>query len=218
MDHYERLGVSRECDREALHKAFRQLSKLKHPDRFGGDLRAKAEKEYLEIVKAFNTLKDPKQRQRYDRQLKFYEQTSPLQNPAEEARTKYQEGMQFYQRGKYEEAFESFQAAHRIFENPEYFFYCGLALRKKGTAREDAIKFFQKAISLNPKQAKYHQFLIQTLVDLNMVNQAGKAVERALKLFPESKELKAYAAAVDPEKYKDGQGLLDRMFNRRKGT
>lgn len=59
-DYYEILGVSRDASADEIKKAFRRLAIEHHPDR-GGD-----EAKFKEINEAYEVLKDPSKRQRYD--------------------------------------------------------------------------------------------------------------------------------------------------------
>lgn len=63
-NYYEILGVSKDCSQEEIEKAYKKLALRYHPDRNPGDNEA-AEK-FLEVQKAFDTLKDPSKRQGYD--------------------------------------------------------------------------------------------------------------------------------------------------------
>ncbi len=62
-DYYAILGVSREAKPEEIRKAYRKLSKKYHPD---VNKEAGAEEKYKEINEAYEVLKDPDKRQRYD--------------------------------------------------------------------------------------------------------------------------------------------------------
>ena len=61
MDLYEALGVGRDADTREITKAYRELSKIHHPDRPGGD----AER-FKEIQEAYEVLTDDQKRQVYD--------------------------------------------------------------------------------------------------------------------------------------------------------
>jgi molecular chaperone DnaJ len=64
-DYYEVLGVSRDADDETLKRAYRTLAMRDHPDRNPGDADAAAR--FQEAAEAFEVLRDPQKRARYDR-------------------------------------------------------------------------------------------------------------------------------------------------------
>ena len=63
-DYYEILGVDRDADEAAIKKAYRKLAVKYHPDRNPDDPSA-AEK-FREATEAYEVLKDPEKRARYD--------------------------------------------------------------------------------------------------------------------------------------------------------
>src|SRR2546426_762372 len=64
-DYYEVLGVSHGADPEEIKRAYRRLAMQFHPDRNVGD--AEAEQKFKEAAEAYEVLRDPEKRQRYDR-------------------------------------------------------------------------------------------------------------------------------------------------------
>lgn len=64
-DPYEVLGVSRTASDAEIKKAYRRLARKSHPDVNLGD--AGAHKRFQEIAAAYEILKDPKKKERYDR-------------------------------------------------------------------------------------------------------------------------------------------------------
>src|SRR5271170_2948710 len=64
-DYYEVLGVAKDADDEAIKKAYRKLAMQHHPDRNAGD--REAEDKFREAAEAYEILRDPEKRHRYDR-------------------------------------------------------------------------------------------------------------------------------------------------------
>ncbi|GAB6162747.1 J domain-containing protein [Desulfothermus naphthae] len=63
-DYYKILGVSRNATQEEINKAFKKLAKKYHPD-FNPNNK-EAEEKFKEINEAYEVLKDPEKRKRYD--------------------------------------------------------------------------------------------------------------------------------------------------------
>ncbi len=63
-DYYKILGVSRNATADEIKKAYRKLAMIHHPDKNQGD--KKAEAKFKEIVEAYEVLKDPEKRRKYD--------------------------------------------------------------------------------------------------------------------------------------------------------
>ncbi len=64
-DYYEVLGVARDASEDEIKKAYRQLAFKFHPDRNPDD--ADAEAKFKEAAEAYEVLRDPQKRARYDR-------------------------------------------------------------------------------------------------------------------------------------------------------
>lgn len=60
-DYYDVLGVSKSASADEIKKAYRRLAVKYHPDKEGGD-----EAKFKELGEAYEVLKDPSKRQRYD--------------------------------------------------------------------------------------------------------------------------------------------------------
>ena len=68
-DYYVILGAARNASKEQIRVRFRQLARERHPDRFQGVERQKAELDFQEITEAFNVLLDATRRRQHDLEL-----------------------------------------------------------------------------------------------------------------------------------------------------
>src|ERR1700722_14220367 len=63
--YYEVLEVTREADEDTIKTSYRRLAMKYHPDRNPGD--QEAEVKFKEAAEAYEVLRDPEKRHRYDR-------------------------------------------------------------------------------------------------------------------------------------------------------
>jgi molecular chaperone DnaJ len=64
-DYYALLGVTPDASEEDLKRAYRRKARELHPDRTGGDTGAEAR--FKEVTRAYEVLRNPERRARYDR-------------------------------------------------------------------------------------------------------------------------------------------------------
>ena len=63
-DYYAVLGIQRGADANEIKKAYRKLAMQYHPDKNSGD--KQAEEKFKEVSEAYEILKNPDKRSRYD--------------------------------------------------------------------------------------------------------------------------------------------------------
>lgn len=63
--YYDLLGVPVDASDDQIKRAYRRLARQLHPDSTGGD--AEAEARFKQVVQAYEVLRDPQRRARYDR-------------------------------------------------------------------------------------------------------------------------------------------------------
>ncbi len=64
-DYYILLGIPKDANQEAIKKAYRRVALKHHPDRNAGS--KEAEERFKEVTEAYEVLRDPEKRARYDR-------------------------------------------------------------------------------------------------------------------------------------------------------
>ncbi|HEY4561426.1 MAG TPA: DnaJ domain-containing protein, partial [Thermoanaerobaculia bacterium] len=102
-DFYSVLAVPRNATEDQIRQRFRELARTRHPDRFQGTEKERAEKEFQEITQAFNVLVDPERRRRHDTDLVRPEESSAT-DPRQLFRVYLQRGVKAYKEKSYLEA------------------------------------------------------------------------------------------------------------------
>ena len=112
-DYYVILGAARSATREQIRDRFRQMARVRHPDRFQGAERQKAELDFQDITEAFNVLFDPERRRQHDLELARPESQSAASDASRLGRFHMEAGVQFYRDGNFVQAAEAFESAIR---------------------------------------------------------------------------------------------------------
>lgn len=109
-DFYAVLGVPRNATAEQIKDRFLQLAREKHPDRFPGSDKQRAELEFQEITQAFNLLSNPERRRQHDLEL-LRPSSQRAADPGELARVFLQRGVKAYKARSFIEAADNFARA-----------------------------------------------------------------------------------------------------------
>src|SRR3954447_20414341 len=110
-DFYAVLAVPRNATEDQIRQRFRELARTRHPDRFQGTEKVRAESEFQEITQAFNVLIDPERRRHHDLELTRPEPGATGAAPRQRARVYLQRGIKAYKEKNHFEAADSFARA-----------------------------------------------------------------------------------------------------------
>lgn len=192
-DYYNILRVPKTASVGEIKKAYLQLAKENHPDRFKDPAeRDEAGQRFQQITEAFNQLRDDKNRKEYDRSLSKVTKT-----PEEEARLYFKNAELREQSGEHDNALKFYYEAMRLQpKNAEYILAAGrLMARDKGKQRQ-ASELFNQAMQIDPTSPEPHLELGELYSRTGMLVRAKRVYENALKQLPNHPELKRRFAKV----------------------
>lgn len=90
QDYYELLGVDRSATEKEIKAAYRKMARKWHPDLHPANEKKEAEEKFKRINEAYEVLKDPEKRTRYDRLGSRWKNGQDFQAPPD------MEGVRFY--------------------------------------------------------------------------------------------------------------------------
>jgi curved DNA-binding protein CbpA len=217
-DHYGVLGVAPTASVAEIRKAYTQLARECHPDRFTDPAeRAHAEGRFQAITEAFNTLSNEQRRREYDAQ-----QAKPkLETPEEMAQDAAARARASLEARDYDTAVELLRIAiHHVPRDPSYHVALGRILARTADRVREAVQCFETALELNPKSVPVHLELARVLLDQGLKLRARKVLESARGLDPGSAEVAKLLAQAggepSPPEPRKPSGGLGGLFGRKR--
>ena len=213
-DYYKLLGVSSDASESDIKSAFRSLVKQYHPDsQFAKENPEEAEKIFLKIHEAYETLYDSNKRAEYDRIRWRTKEKSLSEHTSEErARAFYLKGREAYKQGKFERASGFFRYAVEI--EPVSALFCswlGLSLSKQKGSLHEARKWCEKAVALNPTNTDYLVNLALIYREAGLKSLSQKYIVKALEIEPFHKRAHFWAEKMT-EKDKSFLGKIKSLL------
>jgi curved DNA-binding protein CbpA len=154
-DFYAVLALSRSATEDQIRQRFRELARARHPDRFKGPEKVRAEKEFQEITEAFNALVDPERRRRHDGELARPEEAGGS-DPRELFRVYLQRGVKAYREKNYLEAASNFDLATQADpKSGQAWHHMAQACSQNRTWLPRAVAAIERACALEPMNATY---------------------------------------------------------------
>jgi len=169
-DFYSILALPRNATEDQIRKRFRELARLRHPDRFQGAEKEAAEVEFQEVTQAFNVLSDPERRRRYDGELARPSESDPRQM----CRVYLQRGIKAYKEKNFLEAADNFDRATKAEPgNAQAWQHLAMASSQQTNWLPQAVAAIEHACELEPMNPTY---LKQAGRILALAGQADRAV------------------------------------------
>jgi curved DNA-binding protein CbpA len=181
---YDTLGVERDASNQDIRSAFRKLALKYHPDRFADGQREQAEERFQGITEAFNVLRDPDSREKYDKGIS--QPTDGKRMDSKEiSRRLAGKGAQLLRDGKIAEAVENLKMAvdHDDENARAHFFYSQVLRRFPGKERE-ALRHVERAASLEPGNATMKAEAASLSLATGMRSRAQRLAQEALSMDP----------------------------------
>ncbi|NJM86463.1 MAG: DnaJ domain-containing protein [Hydrococcus sp. RU_2_2] len=157
--YYKILGLKFNSSSEEVKKAYRNLVKIWHPDRFPNNSveQKQAAEKFKKIIEAYEVLKD------YQPQTQEKKSTaaSTIATKPDRSQTHYQEGIDYAEKKLYQEAIEEFSLAIRLDPNYiEAYQYRGFIFSKLGYENR-AEADLKKASELKLKKQYKEEFIAE---------------------------------------------------------
>ena len=153
-DFYAVLALPRNATEEQIRNRFREMARLRHPDRFQGAEKEAAEQEFQEITQAFNILSDPERRRQHDLELARPSESDPRQV----ARAYLQRGIKAYKEKNFLEAADNFDRATKADPtSAQTWHHLATACAQQPNWLPRAVTAIERACELEPMNPAYHK-------------------------------------------------------------
>ena len=218
--YFDLLGVSRDATEDQIQEAYHRIARKYHPDMYvalGQEFFPESDDtDFVEITRAYNTLKDALKREKYKEELKKRTGAPPEEKSEAEraedtrlemAKNSYNRGMAEMKRKRFQSARELFQAAvNNAPEEPEYYSMLGVATIEAGRGFSVAEMNCEKAIAMSEWNAQYHANLGKVYLRANIKSHAKRKFQDALHWDPNNRDAKEALTQLEQKK-----SLWDRL-------
>jgi tetratricopeptide (TPR) repeat protein len=214
MSYYQILGITKQASEEDIKKAYFQLARKFHPDRFDRSTpaldRAKIEDVFDKITKAYHTLTNRELRKVYDIKTPAAGADDRGKDVFKKADTKFRQAKTLYGQGRFEDAIVLLEEVIRLNKTKGgYFLLLALTEMKIPAFRRKAEEHFIKAIELEPWNPECHVGLGMLYRQEGMTLKATKQFKKALEYDAEHETALKELEALTGEKKKTGlKGLF----------
>lgn len=194
-NYYDVLGLARNASEEEIRRRFKALARERHPDRFRGEEKARAEKEFQAITEAFNVLTDPERRRVHD--LDLSRAAGPARPGGGEDRSQLvkaflAQGVKAYKAKDYAGAVQSFERAAEVDpKSPQAWYNLAMARSRQGRGLSRALEAAERACEIEPMKPSYLKLAGRLYAQAGQSAKARRFLEKALTWGGEDPEVQA---------------------------
>lgn len=180
-DFYAVLGIGRDAGPKQIKQRFRELARDRHPDRFQGEDKARAELAFQEITEAFNVLADPVRRRQVDL---FLARPKDFESgPGEIIRVFMNRGIRAYKQGNLIEAANNFDRVTQLdSSNSQAWHHLALTCAREPRWANKAQQAIERALELRPDHLPFLKLAGKIYAEAGMTSRAKQYYNQALKL------------------------------------
>ncbi len=213
MTLYQILDVPKTASEEDIKKAYFQMARKFHPDRFDRKLAAEFKSQidtvFDGITNAYRVLTNKDSRRVYDAKSASGPAQEDVQDAYRKADTKFRQGKTLHGQGRYEEAIAYLEEAIRIRRDKgDYFLLLAMCESKLKAFGQKAEQDFLKVIQLEPWNPEGYVGLAMLYKDAGLQTKAIKQLEKALEAEPEHASAREALADLTGGKKKATRGLF----------
>lgn len=178
---YDALSVSRKATQEEIQARFRHLVRERHPDRFEGEEKRRAEKEFQDITEAFNVLRDVRRRSQHDMDLDRPAQQS--HDPSQTAKVYMNRGIKAYKQGNYIQAADNFDRATQADpKNHQTWHHLALTCYQEERWLPKAQAAIERALEIKSQHQPYVKLAARIFLKSGMTPRAKEYYNELLRL------------------------------------
>jgi curved DNA-binding protein CbpA len=196
-NYYEILGVSRTASEEEIRDHFRKLARENHPDRYRGDDKANAERQFQILTEAMNVLTNEPRRKQHDQMLSGGSGRSAASDPAQVAKVYLANGVKAYKAGDYPAAVEAFDMAVKHNDaDAKAHHYLALAAARIPSRMRQAVQAIESAVQKEPYNPVFLKDAGQLCRKVGLFAKAERYLEEALKWDQGNSEIEAALSEI----------------------
>ncbi len=192
ISYYEALGVEQTASGDEIRRAFRNLAKDSHPDKFDGEARVRAERRFQTITEAFNVLSRPDLREKYDQEAVRSSTSAAGMDRQEIARRLAAKGAHAYKDGKLGQAAEQLRLAlDHDDKQARAHYFMGLTLCRLPGREREALRHLDSATKLEPNNLVMKAEAATAYLASGMSSRAERLAQEVLALDPTNSKAQA---------------------------